>query len=118
MPEEFLDEMLAIARAFGFGVACHYCTAAEMTQDIRELATKPEGEPLTDIQRRALLENLRRIILRTASSHIGRGPVDAQSRKPRWKFLVEASPSGADTFVAVLRYLDLDVPAYLVEESR
>ena len=116
MDEDLQARLEAIAAGAGFRTAGPYCSQREMLQGIRELSVAAETAPLSDVQRLALLENLRRIIVKTAPAPSSGPSVAAQSGLPRWRRLREASLPAAAAYAAVLGYLELAVPQCLTEE--
>ena len=105
-------ELRQICEDLGFSLAIEYATQVEMTIAIRQINTLPAGARLTPSQQRALLENLRRAILRTGSSGFV-SSVEAQAQLPRWQFLWQSSPNAARAFMAVLERFEIPVPAAL-----
>ena len=106
-------ELRQICEDLGFSLAIEYATQVEMTRAVREIDGMAPDSRLTEPQALALLENLRLVIIK-AGRHAFLPSVEAQSRLPRWRFLLAASPEGAAAFAAVLARLALPIPAHLV----
>ena len=103
----------AIAASAGFALERSYCDDEEMRQGIREIERLPPEASLNDLQGAALLENLRRVFLRTARIPGAADPMAKQASRSRWRFLTAASPQGASAYAAVLRLFGVPVPDYL-----
>ena len=106
-------ELRDICDAAGFSLKFEYATRGDMIVGIREIGELRPRATLTDAQGLALMENLRRAILRTASTGF-RPSLEAQSRLSRWIFLADVSPEGRVAFVRVLTRLGSPVPSILV----
>ena len=113
MINERLRILANLAADAGFDVTQDYCSAPDLIIPIREIERMPVGTQLSALQRQALLENLRRLIMRTASAQKAAPSVAVQSRLHRWRHLRSVSREAADAMVAVLGYLEIDVPQYL-----
>ena len=107
-------ELRDTCEAAGFSLKFEYAPRGDMIAGIREIDELSLGATLTEGQRLALMENLRRAILRTASTGF-RPSLEAQARLSRWNFLGEVSPEGRVAFVRVLRRLGATVPTSLAE---
>ena len=110
------ETLAAIAGSEGFQVTVPYCRPDEMIRGIRQLTELRPGAELSPLQNLALIENARRVIVKTAAIPEARDSLSAQAALPRWRHLRRASPAAADAYAAVLGYLGLDVPQCLVEE--
>ena len=109
--------IVSVVMRAGFEIAHEYCSLSELVIPIRELEHFAQGGAITDLQRRALLENLRRLIMKTAMSGNAAASLAVQSRLSRWRHLRSASEEAADALVAVLGHFELDVPQYLRGEE-
>ena len=84
-----------------------------MVLGIREVSALPAGSKLTDIQQRAVLENLRLVITQSASNRGFETSLLRQSMLNRWVHLRSISVDAADAYVAVLTYHGVEVPECL-----
>jgi hypothetical protein len=116
MENPVAETLRRLASEAGFDVSKAFCSVTEMREGIRQLGALSEGAVLTEMQRLALCENVRMVILRTAAVPNARPSLIAQSRLRRWGFLRAASPDAADAHVAVLGWLGIEPPASLMEE--
>ena len=116
MPGQLRAILQDLARDKGFIASEEeYASVTEMVASIREIEDMTPGMPLSDVQCRSLMENVRRIIVRTAYSLDAVDSVRIQSRLWRWNFLRDASPRAADAYVEVLRYFEIEPPTCLFE---
>ena len=106
-----------LAKAHGFELGAPFATRDEMMVGVRSLDEADVSVELDDIERRALLENFRWMLLRTASTPRAEPSLRAQSLRGRWRFLRQTSSDAANLYVAVLGYFGLEVPNYLRDDA-
>ena len=117
MDEELSRRMATIAARAGFDVSTNYCSRVEMVSGIRAIQQLPPGGPLPDSLGRALLENLRLVILKSAANERLAAALAQQASLARWTHLRPVSIEAADAYALVLRYHSVEVPQCLLEQQ-
>ncbi|MFN0093586.1 MAG: hypothetical protein ACKVVT_02265 [Dehalococcoidia bacterium] len=115
MDRDLAERMAAIAAECGFETGRSFCASGEMVAGIRAAESLPEGASLNDALARALLENLRLVILRSAANRGAQASLAEQAQLHRWKHLRPLSSQAADAYAAVLRYPGVEVPECLMQ---
>lgn len=98
-----------------------YCGPGEMQQGIREVGELPVGSSLSELQRRAVLENCRLVLTRTLVAKypkVPRSSLEIQSRLHRWEFLAQADERAAAAYRAVLVWCQIEVPECLLPDQK
>jgi hypothetical protein len=116
MDRELQRILVELARSHGFEVTVQYLAPNEMTRLIPDFHSFPPNQILDVPHRMALLQNLCRVILKTCCSHHP-ASIQTQSRLYRFRFLRQAMPEAADAYAAVLGYLGIEVPNYLLKDE-
>jgi hypothetical protein len=99
-----------VAESHGFDLWTPWASDLELRDGIREVDGLARGSTLTEQQRRALMENVRRVFLRTASAPEPAPSLAAQAKLYRWWFLRQASAEAANAYAALLAYFDIGLP--------
>ena len=97
----FQQRLVELAAENGFDVTIRYATGAELVAGVRQIDDLAPGSALTDLQRRALLQNLVQVIRRTCASRQTEA-IRVQANLYRFRFLRAAVPEAADAYVVVL----------------
>ena len=112
MDAELRETLANLAAQAGFEVADEYCSGEQMRVGVRQIASLVPGATITAGQRRALMENVRLVILGTATVPGAQRSV-AQAALPRWEHLRAASIHAAEAYATVLSHLGVEVPEWL-----
>ena len=97
-----------MARRLGFAIDEPFADDKEMRIGVREIALLGLGARPKELQRRALLQNLPQVILKTACAvyPYPSASLARQSQLPRWRHLRAIEPAAADVFLEVRRYVE------------
>lgn len=114
MDAELRETLANLAAQAGFELADEYCSGEQMRVGVRQIASLVPGATITAGQRRALMENVRLVILGTATVPGAQRSVAAQAALPRWEHLRAASIHAAEAYAAVLSHLGVEVPEWLL----
>ncbi|MFN0145521.1 MAG: hypothetical protein ACKVT1_03345 [Dehalococcoidia bacterium] len=116
MDVELGRALVRAIEANGFDLTVQYGTGDEMRRCVA-LLDDPEFDGTLDAEmRRGLLENFRAVVVGTMATGL-RSSILAVSKRPRWRYLGQASPAAAAGFAAALRMAKLPVPAALGENN-
>jgi hypothetical protein len=110
MDDDLQGDLARLAAGLGFDVGFEFATPEEMAAGIREIAALAPGDQLTDLRRRALLQNVSALIRVTCTTRGRSESIRRQSQLPRFRHLRGVMPQAADAYGAVLRYLGIEVP--------
>lgn len=112
LKKDFGDRIVDAAKKAGFDLSKEYTTIEKMREGIKEIEKLKPDATLTEAQKSALAENLRRAINETFSTGT-KASIAAQAKLGRWRFIDQLAPEAKAALVAALNAAGVPLPDYL-----